>query len=75
VYKKNSTDLFLYNIQLRHGAKTINNQEDIKNLLTGQNQRVPIKVQKRFIDNPIGRILASLLLCASLSLIVYGLAN
>jgi hypothetical protein len=76
--KKNATDPFLYNIELRHGAKT-NNQEDIyidiKNLLTGQTQRVPIKVQKRFIDNPIGRILASLLLCASLALIVYGLAN
>ncbi|CAF4473756.1 unnamed protein product [Rotaria sp. Silwood2] len=74
---KNSTDPFLYNIELRHGAKT-NNQEqiyiDIKNILTGQNQRVNIKVQKRFIDNPIGRILASLLLCASLALIVYGLA-
>jgi hypothetical protein len=76
--KKNSTDPFLYNIELRLGAKT-NNQEqiyiDIKNTLTGQNQRVNIKVQKRFIDNPIGRILASLLLCASLALIVYGLAN
>jgi hypothetical protein len=76
--KKNSTEPFLYNIELRHGAKT-NNQEqiyiDIKNTLTGQNQRVNIKVQKRFIDNPIGRILASLLLCASLALIVYGLAN
>ncbi|CAF1321374.1 unnamed protein product [Rotaria sordida] len=75
---KNSTDPFLYNIELRHGAKT-NNQEqiyiDIKNILTGQNQRVNIKVQKRFIDNPIGRILASLLLCASLALIIYGLAN
>ena len=76
--KKNSTDPLLYNIELRHGAKT-NNQEqiyiEIKNTLTGQNQRVPIRVQKRFIDNPIGRILASLLLCASLALIVYGLAN
>jgi hypothetical protein len=76
--KKNLTNPFLYNIELRHGAKT-NNQEqiyiNIKNTLTGQNQRVYIKVQKRFIDNPIGRILASLLLCASLALIVYGLAN
>ncbi|CAF0984646.1 unnamed protein product [Adineta steineri] len=76
--KKNSTEPFLYNIELRHGAKT-NNQDqiyiDIKNTLTGQNQRIPIKVQKRFIDNPIGRILASLALCASLALIVYGLAN
>jgi len=72
------TDPFLYDIELRHGAKT-NTQEqiyiDIKNTLTGQNQRVNIRVQKRFIDNPIGRILASLLLCASLALIVYGLAN
>jgi hypothetical protein len=76
--KKNSTDPFLYNIELRLGAKT-NNQEqiyiEIKNTLTGQIQRVPIRVQKRFIDNPIGRIVASLLLCASLALIVYGLAN
>ncbi|CAM4832959.1 unnamed protein product [Rotaria magnacalcarata] len=75
---KNSTDPFLYNIELRHGAKT-NNQEpiyiDVKNTLTGQTQRVNIRVQKRFIDNPIGRILASLLLCASLALIIYGLAN
>jgi hypothetical protein len=76
--KKNSTDPFLYNIELRYGAKTSNQEQiyiDIKNILTGQNQRVNIKVQKRFIDNPIGRILASLLLCASLALIVYGLAN
>jgi hypothetical protein len=75
---KNSTDPFLYNIELRHGAKTKNQEDiyiDIKNTLTGQNHRVSIKVQKRFIDNPIGRILASLLLCASLALIVYGLAN
>lgn len=75
---KNSTDPFLYNVELRHGANT-NNQEqiyiDVTNILTGQTQRVNIKVQKRFIDNPIGRILASLLLCASLALIVYGLAN
>ncbi|CAF1020972.1 unnamed protein product [Adineta ricciae] len=76
--KKNATDPFLYDIELRHGAKT-NTQNpiyvNIKNTLTGQTQRIPIKVQKRFIDNPIGRILASLLLCASLALIVYGLAN
>ncbi|CAF1271890.1 unnamed protein product [Rotaria sp. Silwood1] len=75
---KNSTEPFLYNIELRHGAKTNNQQQiyiDIKNILTGQNQRININVQKRFIDNPIGRILASLLLCASLALIVYGLAN
>ncbi|CAM2724226.1 unnamed protein product [Rotaria socialis] len=75
---KNSTDPFLYNIELRHGANT-NNQEqiyiDVKNTLTGQTQRVNIRIQKRFIDNPIGRIVASLLLCASLALIVYGLAN
>ena len=76
--KKNTTDPFLYNVELRHGAKTNHHDQiyvDIKNVLTGQNQRVQIKVQKRFIDNPIGRILASLLLCASLALIVYGLAN
>lgn len=75
---KNSTDPFLYNIELRHGANT-NNQEqiyiDVKNTLTGQTQRVNIRVQKRFIDNPIGRILASLVLCAALALIVYGIAN
>ena len=76
--KKNTSEPLLYNVELRHGAKT-NNQEsiyiEIKNTLTGQVQRVPIRVQKRFIDNPIGRILASLLLCASIALIVYGLAN
>ena len=76
--KKNSTGPFLYNVELRHGAKTSSQDQiyvDVKNTLTGQTQRIPIKVQKRFIDNPIGRILASLLLCASLALIVYGLAN
>lgn len=76
--KKNSSAPFLYNVELRHGAKTDQEEPiyiEIKNTLTGQNQRVPIRVQKRFIDNPIGRILASLLLCASLALIVYGLAN
>ena len=76
--KKNSTDPLLYNIELRHGAKTDNQEQvyiDVKNTLTGQSQRIHIKVQTRFIDNPIGRILASLLLSASLALIVYGLAN
>ena len=76
--KKNSSEPFLYNVELRHGAKTSQEEQiyiEIKNTLTGQHQRVPIRVQKRFIDNPIGRILASLLLCASLALIVYGLAN
>lgn len=75
---KNTSAPFLYNVELRHGAKTDQPEPiyiEIKNTLTGQNQRVPIRVQKRFIDNPIGRILASLLLCASLALIVYGLAN
>ena len=76
--KKNATDPLVYNVELRHGAKT-NHQDqiyiDVKNSLTGQSQRVQIKVQKRFIDNPLGRILASLLLCASLALIVYGLAT
>jgi len=76
--KKNSTDPFLYNIELRHGAKTNNIEHiyiDVKNTLTGQTQRIPIKIQKRFIDNPFGRIFASILLCASLALIIYGFAN
>ena len=37
--KKNSTDPFLYNIELRHGAKTSQQGDiyiDIKNILTGQ---------------------------------------
>ena len=76
--KKNVTDPLVYNVELRHGAKTNHPDQiyiDVKNSLTGQSQRVQIKVQKRFIDNPLGRILASLLLCASLALIVYGLAT
>jgi hypothetical protein len=76
--RKNTTDPFVYTVELRHGAKTAHRESiyiEISNRLTGQNQRVNIKVQQRFIDNPIGRVLASLLLCASLALIVYGLAN
>lgn len=75
---KNLTDQFTYTVELPYGAKSDNNKQvyiEIYNTLTGQSQRIQVKVQKRFIDNPIGRIFASLILCASLALIVYGLAN
>ncbi|CAF1399781.1 unnamed protein product, partial [Didymodactylos carnosus] len=75
--KKNDTVPFIYNVELKTDERRTNEPVYIylTNTLTGQEEKLEIKLHRRLIDYPFGRMLSSLLLCIIICLIAYSLVN
>ncbi|CAF0750806.1 unnamed protein product [Didymodactylos carnosus] len=75
--EKNSTTPFVYNVELRTDERRTNEPVyvHLTNTLTGQEEKLEIKLHRRLTDYPLGRMLSSLFFCIVICSIVYGLAN